>query len=194
MTKRKIIIIFSLLLLCVLASLWAYYHCDCEIVRNLLLGIIASSVTVIILEIIDWFYDFVQFSYLKGSYRRIKIEKGLDKRNEKTDTKYEDITNDYKNVNPRIKLKYKGSGQYTGNLDYNEGRAEFVLNLNKENKYIGNGIYYYLFKHDNYKQKMPDQGEYEIVVEKSKPIRIYVYYNNLIPSKLAWGYEIWEKI
>jgi hypothetical protein len=158
------------------------------------LGIIASTVTIIILEVIDWFYDLAEFSYLKGKFSRIKIENGLDKRDEGTDRQYKDITNDYADVNSIIQMKYNGSGGYTGNLDYKEGHAKFIINLNKENKYLGHGIYFYLSKHEEFEQCMPDQGRYEIVVEKSKPIRIYVYFNNLIPSKLASGYEIWEKL
>lgn len=170
-----------------------YHNRDCNVLSTLFLGTIASTVTIIILEVIDWFYDLAEFSYLKGKFRRIKIENGLDKRDEGTDRKYKDITDDYANVPSEIVMKYNGNGQYNGNLDYKEGHVEFIINLNKENKYLGHGIYFYLSKHKEFEQSMPDQGRYEIIVEKSKPIRIYVYYNNLIPSNLAYGYEIWEK-
>ena len=194
MLKRKTIIILFLLFFCSLFVFMVYWHSECEILSNLLLGIIASFLTIIILEVLDFIYDFLEFAFLRGNYKRIKIENGLDNRDDNTDRKYKDMTVDYDKVNPIIKLKYKGNGQYRGDLDYKEGHANFTINLNKENKHLGKGIYFYLFKHDDYKKYMPDQGKYEIVVEKSMPIRIYVYFNNLIPSRLAYGYEIWEKL
>jgi len=197
MINRKSVTIISLLLMCILSVYLLGWSSDCERFTNLLVGIIASSLTLIVFEVIDFSYERCAFSYLKGKYRRIKIENGLDKRDPETDRIYKDMTDRYANasVNPEVSMKYEGNCKYSGQLDYEEGHAKFTIDLNRENKYTGKGIYSYASKKDKYRKDMPDNGNYEVVVvEPNNPIRIHVHFRNLIPSNLAYGYEIWEKL
>ena len=41
---------------------------------------------------------------------------------------------------------------------------------------------------------LPDVGYFKLQVDTLNPKRIYVYHNNLIPSGIAQGYEVWEKV
>jgi hypothetical protein len=59
------------------------------------------------------------------------------------------------------------------------------LSLNSADKITGTGSYKY--------QAGQDYGIYRFqVVDKARK-RILVYYENILPSGLAEGYEIWEK-
>jgi hypothetical protein len=163
-------------------------------IENILVGILSSSITILILEIVLRIQDYEKYSYLRGNYKRIKFENGLDERNKETDRKYEDITNRYLNINPLTELKYRGDGKYEGEIEYEEGNTIFTIEINLKNTRTGNGTYFYKDKKPKYIQNMPDHGTYQIFVENIKgKIMLYVYHENYVPSGLAWGYEIWEK-
>jgi len=106
---------------------------------------------------------------------------------------YEDITATYneRNVNPNIKVKSLGEGQFEGTADYDEGKIKFDIILDRINPSFGLGTFQYISKKEIYKQ--PDLGKFELLRDKVNPDRLFIYHKNIIPTGATEGYEIWEK-
>ena len=140
--KNKIILV-SLLLISVVCTLLAYCIDKRGLLRDVLLGVTASATVIFLYEIVTMVHDFTKFSYLRGRYRRAKILNGLDERDPATSTRYGDMTESYGDVNSEVHMSYKGNGNYTGKLEYEEGHVEFRLALHKDNRLTGEGVYFY---------------------------------------------------
>ena len=65
-------------------------------------------------------------------------------------------------------------------------KARITINLNPANIMTGSGSYKY--------SNLDDFGKYEIHVDDDNNHRIIVNYKNTLPSGLAQGYEIWERM
>jgi len=182
LTVVCIALLATLLLAGTLASAW----------DNLLVGTVSSSLVVAILEIVDIIRDRSQYRFLVGKYQRTRICNKLDKN--LGDGIYDDITQRYneKKVKLDLELSYFGDGKYKGTAGYEEGVAAVTFILDPVNPHTGIGSYQYLSKYGTY--PMPDHGTYRIQVDSQDRSRIYVYFQNSIPTGVAAGYEIWEKI
>lgn len=156
--------------------------------KNVFIGLFASFLTVLLIEIVKATYNRTMLSKLKGLYKRIKITYVSDQVHPHGGV-YNDLTEKYNGlgVKSEINLKYNGDGEYIGTAFYEGGEVEFTINLNKLNPQTGTGIYQYKNKTE------PDLGIYDIQIDKNGSNRIYVKYSNVIPSGNAKGYEIWEK-
>ena len=106
-----------------------------------------------------------------------------------TDTKY------------AIRLNYEFHGIYSGTAEYffhdsysgrwqdrviKKTKAFITLNLNSANRMTGTGSYKY--------DSVDDYGKFEFHINEQNKKELIVYYKNTIPSGLAEGYEIWEKV
>ncbi len=92
-----------------------------------------------------------------------------------------------------IKIKHLGEGRFFGSCYYEEGKVEFEIFLDVNNPSYGVGTYQYLSKNKN-DYKMPDFGKFELIRDKVDKEKILIYHKNIVPSGLAEGYEIWERI
>jgi hypothetical protein len=155
------------------------------------IGLFSSALTVLLIELSIIERDKKKLGYLRGSYKRTEIKNRLDFRDAKTDTRYEDITTKYSNVDPVIDLDYMGAGKYSGLIHYNEGDAVFNFMLDSTNPSVGKGVYQYIIKKENY--KMPDFGVFEVFVDAKDNNILRVFHENRIPSGIEGGYEIWIK-
>jgi hypothetical protein len=162
--------------------------CESDVLKNIFIGLFASFLTVLLIEIVNKIYDHMTLSKLDGAYKRIKITNVSDQKQPNGGV-YEDLTERYitRKVKPEINLEYKGEGEYIGTAFYEEGEVEFTINLNKLNPKTGTGIFQYRNKTE------PDLGIYDIQVDNNSKDRIYIKYSNVIPSGNVGGYEIWEK-
>ena len=165
----------------------------CSSVENLLIGLLASSLVVLLIEAITYLMNINRYSYLSGKFERIKIFNKLDQRD--GDIIYEDITKRYDEtkVNKDIHIKDNGEGRFSGEANYEEGKQAFELFLDQTNPSYGKGIYHYAEKHKAYMNSMPDFGKLEIIRDKNNSRTIYIIYQNISPSGIAAGYEIWRK-
>jgi len=102
-------------------------------------------------------------------------------------------------VEYRTLLEYQYHGIYKGYVEYYDHKngdwknnsfvkvkARITINLNPANKMTGSGSYKY--------SNLDDFGKYEIHVDDEDNNRIIVNYKNTLPSGLAQGYEIWERM
>lgn len=160
-----------------------------EILKDVLIGIISAVLLLLFIEIRDAIKDKKNYGYLAGEYKRMDIFNADPTAT--SDTKYSSMSLRYANVNPQIKFNYKGNRKYEFEADYEEGRKKAVIHLDQINPTEGNGVYQYSSKKGNH--TLPDMGYFKLQVDTINPKRLYVYHNNLIPSGLAQGYEIWEK-
>lgn len=101
-----------------------------------------------------------------------------------------------------IHLHYKFHGIYTGTVEYFDHdkspqgnwkervilktKANVTLNLNLANKQVGSGSYKY--------QSKNDYGKLDFQVNNETNNEIVVSYKNTIPTGMAEGYEIWERV
>lgn len=186
--------------------------------ENILVGILSSAFLLLFVEIINWIIDKKKFGYLAGTYRKTLItqvnsnglgtseikDANIREVNEKikfiSDSCYHSL--DYYECNKveyTTFLEYHYHGIYTGYVEYFDHkignwknnsfikvRAKITINLNTANKMIGSGSYKY--------SNIDDFGKYEIQVDDENNNRIIVNYKNTLPSGLAEGYEIWEKV
>jgi hypothetical protein len=189
---RKLLILIGLVVLCILSLVCLLLLTKSTILNSLFSGIFSSSFVVLIIEITQLYIDWTEYSFLRGPYERIKIENKLDER--KNDRIYEDLTKKYADlgIDTAIRLNYMGENKYEGKIEYEEGSAEFYLNLDKVNPYSGVGTYQYKQKKQDY--KMPDMGTFRIQFDTVSKNRLFVFHNNLVPSGIAAGYEIWQKV
>jgi hypothetical protein len=186
--RRTIIVLLLLVILIIVLLLFLkpclHYH---PMAENILIGLLSSSIVVFLIETISHVRDLRQFSYLSGKFRRVTIYDKKDK------DCYEDITQRYINdhVCPIIKIKRLGEGRFQGTAHYEEGKVAIDILLDAANPVHGFGAYQYTFKKQGY--PLPDFGKYELFRDKLNNDRVYVYYENIAPTKHAQGYEIWEK-
>lgn len=187
--KLTIIITSSLLLISLLVQLLL---CATNLLDNVFIGIITSSFVVLMIEGVTCIHNRKKYRYLQGNYERTKIEDGQTQRTSE-DRVYEDMTETYKKekVEPEIRLNYDGGSQYSGEINYQEGKAKFVFNLDPINPLVGVGCYQYIEKKEGF--KMPDMGSYKIQVDSISKGKLFVFHENLLPSGVEYGYEIWEK-
>jgi hypothetical protein len=153
--------------------------------KNVLIGFFTSSLVVLMIELVNWIYGKNKLSKLTGKYSRVKITQ--EDLSITSGISYKDMTEEYKDVNISINLKYRGEGEYTGSAYYKGGKVKFIINLDKANPNIGKGVYQYI------KSEHPDFGTYDIKIDSDDSNVIYVSYSNIIPSGRARGYEIWER-
>ena len=160
--------------------------------RSVAAGVLSSALVVLFIELIDARQDRRDLGFLKGKYKRVEIKNKL--REPAGDCIYEDITSRYdeKGVTLDLNLTYDGDGKYEGTAHYEEGRAKVSITLDQLNPNSGAGIYQYVNKIGNH--LTPDLGTYRIQVDCTDRKRIYVYFQNTLPSCLAAGYEIWERV
>lgn len=186
--------------------------------ENILIGIFSSIFLLLFLEITNWIIDRQKYGFLHGKYKKVFITQinenrmrssEIDNASEKEQTDKIKFINDscYHELDyydcDRISyftnLKYHYHGIYTGYVEYFDHirgnwkenkmikiKAKVTLNLNSANKMTGSGSYKYVHKNDF--------GKYEFQVDEENAERIIVNYRNTLPSGLAEGYEIWEKI
>ena len=192
----RTIIIVSLLGLITVLGILLGFPTNCSISigetwKNIFIGALTSSFVVLFIETIALIRDSRKFWYLRGTFKRIEIYNKLAQR--KDDKIYEEITQRYidKKVNSIIKIKSRGDGQFEGTADYEEGKVKFDIVLDKVNPSYGLGTYQYISKKEKY--ILPDLGKYETIRDKVNQDRIFLHYNNILPSGLAEGYEIWER-
>lgn len=189
-------IIITLLFLAVAATICLVRPClPCyQPPKDFLVGLLSSSIVVLLIEIISYSRDLLRFSYLRGKFRRVEIQNKLDAAAAKSGKDYEDITARYVagQICPTIKIKHLGEGRFSGSAHYEEGKVKFDLLLDTLNPAHGFGTYQYTAKKPGY--PLPDFGKYELFRDKLNDDRVYVYYTNIAPTKRAEGYEIWEKI
>jgi hypothetical protein len=205
--------IFWLIVLIFLAFFLPFFgRCYFEInstVENILTGVISSAILLLILEIINFINDKKKYGFISGKYRKVFIAqrnpngqrssvlgeefwRDENKKRIDDDSCYHELSFYDLPIKKYItKLKYQYNGIYTGTVQYfgnteTKVKAFVTLNLNLANRMIGMGSYKYARK--------DDFGKYEFQVDEENTRRIIVYYKNTIPSGLAEGYEIWEKI
>jgi len=192
MRKTIIIILFVLIAIVIFLLVGLKYFIPCNTyLDNFLYSILASLFVVLFIEIAIWGINKSNFLYFNREYKRIEIYNKLDIR---TDDKiYENITPRYieKNINPSIKIKYKGEGLFQGTADYEIGSVKFEIFLDQTNPNHGSGIYQYTKLKDSNIQSI-DFGKYELNRDIVNKRRLIIYYTNIVPSGLAEGYEIWE--
>jgi hypothetical protein len=173
----------------------ALFVIDCpsqfsDIIKEILIGIVSAIILLLLLEIRNAIKDRKVYGYLKGKYKRVDIFE-IDSE-KKSDTKYKSMNFLYANVNSLITFHYKSDRKYEFEVEYKEGQVKAVVYLNEINPLEGKGTYQYRHKHESC--ILPDMGEYFFSVDTFNPKKIYVHYKNSIPSGLAEGYEIWEKL
>ncbi|MBS1773866.1 MAG: hypothetical protein JST82_13485 [Bacteroidetes bacterium] len=161
---------------------------------GLLLGVLSSVFLLLFIEIINWYRDKRLYGFIKGKYKRISIyQTNENDARGNNDTIYSELEY-YKSIDWDIHLKYHYNGIYTGTAEYyNHSSSDnkktlvsITLNLNTANRMIGEGSYKYISKNDF--------GIYSFHVDNDNHNRIILTYKNTIPSGLARGYEIWEKV
>lgn len=171
----------------VLASITCIFFYDDPL--GILSSILASGCFALIIEwafLCNEMIENNKLAYLKGEYKRTEITNARDQRND--EGIYDSIMEGYMQVNPIITMSHKEGGKYSGVANYAEGEIEFIINLDKTNPLTGSGVYQYT------KKDRPDIGKYTVQVDVNNSGKIYIYYENIIPSGLARGYEIWEKV
>jgi hypothetical protein len=159
-----------------------------EIIKEILIGIVSATLLLLFLETKNWATDKRIYGYLNGEYKRIGIF--ISDLTKTSDTKYS--PQDYDGVDPRIKFLYKGNRQYQFESQHKEGKIKAVIYLDQINPSEGSGVYQYSEKLKDY--ILPDIGYFKLIVDTLDCKRLYVYHRNLIPSGLAEGYEIWQKV
>lgn len=212
-----IILLLSGLLFCSCCCSQYYFEFKPR-TENILLGLLSSAYLLMFVEIINWIIDKNKFGFLNGKYKKTLItqvnQDGLrsnaiqdaNDRELKEKVKYISDTCyhrlDYYECNKveyRTILEYQYHGIYKGYVEYFDHkngdwknnsfvkvRAKITISLNLANKMTGTGSYKY--------SNQDDFGKYEIYVDDENNSRIIVNYENTLPSGLAKGYEIWERI
>jgi hypothetical protein len=160
-----------------------------EILKEILIGIISAVLLLLFIEIRDLIIDRIRYGILKGKYKRVEIYNVNHKATE--NTKYESLQMRYSNVNSIIGLKYLGEREYCFEADYEEGSIKAIIHINQTDNKQGIGHYQYVKKEPN--KIMPDLGTFHLQVDTLNANKLYIFHNNLIPSGLAEGYEVWVK-
>jgi len=191
------------------------------IFNEIVIAIFSAAVLLLLLEIIFFYRDKNEFGYLKGKYTRKYITeineggirgKNIDIEGRKaeearsnikylTDYKYHDLT--YYACDKTewvIVLNYVFVGNYTGTAEYYKHGSvsafsfpkpkttvDINLSLNSADKITGTGSYKYR------EEDGEDYGVYKFQVVDKKQNKILVYYENILPSGLAEGYEMWVR-
>jgi len=191
---RKVIVISLIFIAIIIIALILTKEClkYNSSIEALLISLLASILVVLIIELITYLMNVSRYSFLSKDFKRIKIFNKIDAR--AGDTIYEDITNRYNgSVAPLIKIKHHGEGRFTGKANYEEGLLSFELFLDKTNPSYGTGTYQYTKKYKKYALLMPDFGKLETIRDKNDLKKVYIIYQNISPSGIAAGYEIWKK-
>jgi len=190
------------------------------VLNEIIIATFSAVVLLLILEIIFFYRDKNELGYLKGKYirkyiteineggirsRDIDIEFRNKSENESNikfllDYKYHELT--YYACDKTewvIILNYEFGGNYIGTAEYYNHTAgispfdfskpkvlvDINLSLNSADRITGTGSYKYHIG--------VDYGVYKFQVVDRKKKKILIYYENILPSGLAEGYEIWEK-
>lgn len=177
---------------------------------HIVTGLFYSAVILLINEIAQYFRDRRTLGVLRGEYERVekyeKIEKGLRAEDLTSERKVELRKSGREAVNGTsytkfrygigpawtIKLNYHHSGLYTGTVKYPKywGNKEestdvkITLKLN-DGINTGSGTYSYMEKHD--------YGTYSFQIREQDYNKIIVKYQNVVPSGIVEGYEVWQK-
>jgi hypothetical protein len=192
MSRFKANIIWQSIILIISGSVLGYIS-SCsqypEIGKDILVGIFSAILLLLFIEIRDLIKDNQKFGTLAGSYKRLDILNA--DMTATSDTKYKSMRDRYAGVNSVIKFKYRGDRKYEFEAEYEEGRKKAIIHLDATNPTEGKGVYQYITKKPGY--KLPDIGYFQLQVDTVNPDKLYLYHNNLVPSGLAQGLEIWEK-
>jgi len=192
MDKFKSNIVWQSILL-VLSGGTLFYISSCtqysEIIKDILIGIFSAVLLLLFIEIRDLIKDNQKFGTLSGTYKRLDILNA--DLSVTSDTKYKSMNERYADVNSIIQLKYKGDRKYEFEAEYEEGSKKAIIHLDATNPTEGKGVYQYLSKKPGY--RLPDIGYFQLQVDTLNPNKLYLYHNNLVPSGLAQGLEIWVK-
>ncbi len=156
-----------------------------EMTKDLLIGIVSSFLLLVFIEFREIVNDKLTYGYLAGRYRRESFH-NINK-DAKVDTKYKEVI-PY-NAVPELTMNYKGFREYEiPQLHYEEGIVKATIFLDKTNKYQGIGNYQYT------KTTLEvDIGTYTLHVNELDKKRLYIFHQNILPSGLSVGYEVWVK-
>jgi hypothetical protein len=189
------------------------------VVNDINISIFSSAVLLVIFEALLYRKDKRELGYLNGRYVRKYITQNNDeglrgsdidpnKKNNHEQTANVKYLPHYKyhnlafyscdNTDWSIILNYEFGGNYQGTAEYYKhgtGTSPFDTNkpktianinltLNSADKITGSGSYRY--------EENEDYGTYNFQVIDREKKRLLVYYENILPSGLAEGYEIWE--
>jgi hypothetical protein len=167
---------------------WQLFYCN-PTANNISLALFASGLFAFFIELGNYFSDRRRFSYLKGPWQRTHF---FNRNGQTTDIGYTDESEAYKSrVDSKINLTYHEDGEYHGKITYDEGEAEFIIHLNKNNPLSGSGTYQYTKTKSQ--QKTADLGYFDFIVDISKN-KIHISHENKLPSGNAKGTEIWQRM
>lgn len=223
MNSYKSNIIWQAIVLTVASSLLFAVTCSTQssdVFKEILIGIVSAILLLLLIEIRNSKKDKNELGYLNGKFirkyiteineggvrsRDIDIEFRNKSENESNikfllDYKYHELT--YYACDKTewaIILNYEFGGNYIGTAEYYNPTAgispfdsskpkmsvDINLSLNSADRITGTGSYKYRIGED--------YGVYKFQVVDSKKKKILIYYENILPSGLAEGYEIWEK-
>lgn len=156
-----------------------------EISKDLFIGIVSSFFLLVLIEFKEIMEDKSTYGYLAGKYKRESFS-NINK-DAKVNTKYKEVK-PY-NALPDLVMNYKGLREYEiPELHYEEGTVKATIFLDKTNKYQGLGNYQYTKT-----TQVVDIGTYMVHVNELDQKRLYVFHQNVLPSGLSVGYEVWVK-
>ena len=156
-----------------------------EIIKDLLIGIVSSFLLLVFIEFREMVDDRLTYGYLSGKYKRESFH-NINK-DATVDTKYKEVI-PY-NAAPDLTMNYKGLREYEiPEVHYEEGTVKATIFLDKTNKYQGLGNYQYTKT-----TQAVDIGTYTLHVNELDQKRLYVFHQNILPSGLSVGYEVWVK-
>jgi hypothetical protein len=167
-----------------LASFGAAFilHCyDYELWQDVFTGIFSAIILIIVLEWRDHKRDRKIYGTLEGTYKRVAFK--LPDRMKTYDTIYKDVPF----IPAKITLQYKGLRRYSFDAQYDEGLVRGTFHTDEHSADFGTGIYQYVSKPD------VDLGTYNYYRDQVNTKLLYVLHENILPSGLAEGLEIWER-
>lgn len=206
------------------SSVFGWSDYAMAIFNDIIIGIFTTSLLLLGIEWMHYTRDKRRLGYLEGTYRKILITGVNDERKRTEDILLETREKTSKGSNIKYingsiyhelcyyeidkneyltTLFYEYNGKYTGTVEYidhdfkydkDKGHAQmdikpkckaaFSLIFNPPN--TGSGNYKYEGKYDF--------GTYNFQIDPENENKVLVFHQNTIPSGLAEGYEIWERV
>ncbi|MBI2271357.1 MAG: hypothetical protein HYU69_13520 [Bacteroidetes bacterium] len=157
-----------------------------DLFKDITISLFSAILLLWLSEIRDLVRDNSKYGLYAGTYKRTEI---YDVDHKATiDSKYISLIDQYKNVDPKIQLRYLGDRKYKIEATYKEGKVTAIIYLDSTNSGEGNGNYQYSTK------LTTDIGNYRVLADTQASNKLIVYYKNIIPSGLAEGYEVWQRL
>jgi hypothetical protein len=225
----------NILLLAFLIIIWTFaltIKCNCNesccssfhfstTIENILIGLLSSSILLLLMELFQMLSDKWLYGYLEGQYERTIITQVLGNNDiAKGGTRTENLSDSQKKEfheigglrpipgsryaeiisyseigkNWRIKLRYNYHGIYLGTAEYHNYNGQYGdSTIVKFN--LALNLSNPTTGSGNYKyREIDDYGTYSFQVNADDKTEILVEYKNTIPSGLAEGYEKWKRI